>query len=178
MKYQNPMEPTDSTEFISQTAQFTLVEQMENMAASNADMLNGHMSATAASLIGKTVQWNTALGDETDAPGVGTVQGVRITTDGPVLIVDGWDVPLARVTAFGDAPPPEDQQTPPTDGTDTEETGDTAGAPDASDQTDATDGSNDTEVPGPEDVVQTILDELETINPPVIPTDLTAPAAS
>jgi flagellar basal-body rod modification protein FlgD len=150
MKYQNPMEPTDSTEFISQTAQFTLVEQMENMAKSNADMLSGQLSATAASLIGKDVQWNVAAGDETDSPGEGTVQGVRVTADGPVLIVDGWEVPLQRVTAFGDAPDPE---APPTDGT--EGTGEidgtdgTSGAgetdPDAVTETEPTDGSGDAE---------------------------------
>lgn len=34
MKYQDPLEPTSNTEFISQYAQFSQVEQMQNMAAS------------------------------------------------------------------------------------------------------------------------------------------------
>src|SRR4051794_31329827 len=94
MKYQNPMEPASSTDFIAQTAQFTMVEQMENMAKSNADMLSGQLSSTAASLVGKTVQWDPSLSDEEGGPGHGMVQGVRVTVDGPVLIVDGWEVPL------------------------------------------------------------------------------------
>ena len=107
MKYQNPMEPTDSSDFIGQSAQFTLVEQMENMAKANEGMLTGQLNATAASMVGKTVQWDAGLSDDPDSPGTGVVQGVRVTADGPVLIVDGWDVPLARVTAFGEVPPEE-----------------------------------------------------------------------
>lgn len=34
MKYQDPLEPTSNTEYISQYAQFTQVEQMQNMSAS------------------------------------------------------------------------------------------------------------------------------------------------
>ena len=104
MKYQNPMEPTDSSQFITQSAQFTLVEQMENMAKASENMLAGQRAATAASLVGKAVQWDASLSDDPSSPGHGIVQGVRVTADGPVLIVDGWDVPLARVTAFGEVP--------------------------------------------------------------------------
>lgn len=115
MKYQNPMEPTDSSSFITQSAQFTLVEQMENVAKANEAMLSGQLSSTAASLVGKTVQWDPALSDDPESPGSGLVQGVRVTADGPVLIVDGWDVPLGRVTAFGEVPPegPGSTVTPP-----------------------------------------------------------------
>ena len=107
MKYQNPMEPTDSSQFITQSAQFTLVEQMENMSKASENMLAGQRNATAASMVGKTVQWDAGLSDDPESPGTGMVQGVRVTADGPVLIVDGWDVPLARVTAFGTVPPEE-----------------------------------------------------------------------
>jgi len=33
LKYQNPMEPVDSSQFMAQTAQFTMVEKLEAMAA-------------------------------------------------------------------------------------------------------------------------------------------------
>ena len=119
MKYQNPMEPASSTDFIAQTAQFTLVEQMEKMSTANEDMLAGQRSATAASMIGKQVQWDPSLLDQPDSPGQGIVQGVRVTADGPLLIVDGWEVPLTRVKAFGDMPadaPGSTVTPPPTDG--------------------------------------------------------------
>ncbi|MDE5748719.1 MAG: flagellar hook capping protein, partial [Acetatifactor sp.] len=34
MKYQDPLEPTSNTEFVSQYAQFSQVEQLQNMAGS------------------------------------------------------------------------------------------------------------------------------------------------
>ncbi|WP_051233681.1 flagellar hook capping FlgD N-terminal domain-containing protein [Butyrivibrio sp. NC3005] len=49
MKYQDPLEPTSNTEYISQYAQFTQVEQMQNMADAMA-------LSRAADLVGKTVQ--------------------------------------------------------------------------------------------------------------------------
>lgn len=52
MKYQDPLEPTSNTEYISQYATFTEVEQMQNMAES--------MTLSRASdLVGKTVVVNT-----------------------------------------------------------------------------------------------------------------------
>lgn len=48
MKYQDPLEPTSNTEYISQYAQFSQVEQMQNMAGSM-DL------SRASSLVGKEV---------------------------------------------------------------------------------------------------------------------------
>ncbi len=48
MQYQDPLQPTSNTEYISQYAQFSQVEQIQNMAAST-DL------ARASSLVGETV---------------------------------------------------------------------------------------------------------------------------
>ena len=48
MKYQDPMEPTSNTEYISQYATFTQVEQLNNMA-------NSMSLSRASELVGKTV---------------------------------------------------------------------------------------------------------------------------
>lgn len=48
MKYQDPLQPTSNTEYISQYAQFSQVEQMQNMAASS-DL------ARASALVGQEV---------------------------------------------------------------------------------------------------------------------------
>lgn len=58
MKYQDPLEPTSNTEFVSQYAQFSQVEQMQNM--------SGSMDfARASSLVGKEVyiKTTTTAGD-------------------------------------------------------------------------------------------------------------------
>ena len=52
MKYQDPLQPTSNTEYISQYAQFSQVEQMNNMAASM-DLQR------ASQLVGKEVYMKT-----------------------------------------------------------------------------------------------------------------------
>ncbi len=58
MQYQDPLEPTSNTEFVSQYAQFSQVEQMQNMAASTE-------LARASSLVGEQVyiKTTTSSGD-------------------------------------------------------------------------------------------------------------------
>jgi flagellar basal-body rod modification protein FlgD len=142
MKYQNPMDPSDSTEFIAQTAQFTLVEQMEKLSTANEAMLQSQLSTSAAAMVGKHVQWKAAEGDDLDAPTEGDVQGVRITADGPILLVDGWEIALNRITAFGVAPTadpdPGSTVTPPATGTSTDTTTPTDSTTETTDPTDTT----------------------------------------
>lgn len=58
LRNQNPLEPMDNKDFVTQMAQFTSLEQMTNMATSLQDFL-GSMNATmrlqAASVVGKYV---------------------------------------------------------------------------------------------------------------------------
>ncbi|MCR4691100.1 MAG: flagellar hook capping protein [Lachnospiraceae bacterium] len=49
MKFQDPLEPTSNTEYVAQYAQFSEVEQMQNM-SQNMDL------SRASSLVGKTVE--------------------------------------------------------------------------------------------------------------------------
>ena len=64
MKYQDPLEPTSNTEYISQYATFSELEQMQNMSASLE-------LARASSLVGQTV-----LAEVTDSEGrTRTIQG-------------------------------------------------------------------------------------------------------
>lgn len=65
MKYQDPLEPTSNTEFVSQYAQFSSLEQMQNMSATLE-------LSRASTLVGQTVSVNT-----TDSTGKSTtIQGV------------------------------------------------------------------------------------------------------
>lgn len=56
MQYQDPLEPTSNTEYISQYAQFSQVEQMQNMAATSE-------LARATSLVGQEVYIKTTTSD-------------------------------------------------------------------------------------------------------------------
>ena len=65
MKYQDPLEPTSNTEYISQYATFSQVEQMQNMAATME-------LSRASSMVGKLVEVST-----TDSNGeTKTIQGM------------------------------------------------------------------------------------------------------
>lgn len=93
LRYQDPMNPTDSAQFLSQTAQFTALEKMEDVAAKTAQMVNTQMAFGASSLIGRSVSYIDADG----ATATGTVQGVNFGVDGPKLDVNGEPVALADV---------------------------------------------------------------------------------
>lgn len=93
LRYQDPMNPTDSSQFLSQTAQFTALEKMEDVAAQTAQMVNTQMAFGASSLIGRSVSYIDADG----ATVTGTVQGVNFGVYGPKLDVNGEPVALADV---------------------------------------------------------------------------------
>ncbi len=56
MQYQDPLQPTSNTEFVAQYAQFSQVEQMQNMASSSE-------FARASALVGKEVYVRTTTSD-------------------------------------------------------------------------------------------------------------------
>ena len=93
MKYQDPMNPTDSSQFLAQSAQFTALEKMQAVADQTAQLVTSQMAFGASSLVGRTVAWTGADG----VPHSGTVDGVQFGTEGPQLSVAGSVVPLAQV---------------------------------------------------------------------------------
>ncbi len=94
MRYQDPNSPASTTEFMSQTATFTQVEKLEEIAAQNASLVALQRSLSAGALVGHTVSYT----DEGGATVTGTVGSVRISGDEPSAVVDGVDVPLGRLT--------------------------------------------------------------------------------
>ena len=94
MRYQDPNSPTSTTEFMSQTATFTQVEKLEQIAAQNASMVALQRSLGAGALVGQTVSYT----DEKGATVTGTVGSVRISGEEPSAVVDGVDVPMGRLT--------------------------------------------------------------------------------
>lgn len=84
MKYQDPMNPTDSAQYLSQMAQFTTVEKLETMVSNTADLLTTGQMQSALGMIGNTVEY----GVGTNA-GTGTVTGVTVVDGVPQLLVNG-----------------------------------------------------------------------------------------
>ena len=81
LKFQNPMEPVDSSQFMAQTAQFTMVEKLQAMAAQTDALVAGEASQRAAGLLGRQVTYV----DDNGATQTGVVTGTKFGTDGPVL---------------------------------------------------------------------------------------------
>jgi flagellar basal-body rod modification protein FlgD len=97
MKYQDPLEPTSNTEYISQYAQFTQVEQMQNL--SNTVALN-----RAADMVGKTVQITQVDEEtgETKSIVEGKVDFVTYESGTSYVSVNGNKYKLDDVTAVVD----------------------------------------------------------------------------
>lgn len=99
LKYQDPMNPTDSTQFLSQNAQFTSLQKMEQLTASMGQLVTAQMTFGAAGLIGQQVTYS----DATGAVASGTATGVTFSASGPSLTVDGVTVPVSMVISAGNA---------------------------------------------------------------------------
>jgi flagellar basal-body rod modification protein FlgD len=93
LKYQNPMDPTNSADFMNQIAELSQVEQLQTVSSSSE-------ISEAAGLIGQTVTGNDTSGDEI----TGEVTGVTNGTSGPTLDINGDSVDLSAVEQIGAAP--------------------------------------------------------------------------
>jgi len=88
LQNQDPLKPMDDTAFVAQMAQFSSLEQMQNMNSST-------LATQANGMIGKTVTWT----DTDNAVQTGKVTAVKFTTGNPpALLVGTVSVPVASVT--------------------------------------------------------------------------------
>ncbi len=85
LRSQNPLNPSTDQDYIAQMAQFSMVEQVSNMAAGNEKLLKTLKIDQAFSLIGKTVSYSKP--DGTSAEGV--VEKVTVADSLPTLTVGG-----------------------------------------------------------------------------------------
>ena len=107
LRYQDPMNPADSGEFLAQSAQFNALEKMQDVADRTTMLLGVQLAFGASSLVGRHVSYTLADG----TTGQGQVIGVDFAPEGPVLDVDGVDVPVAQgqtVSNSAIAPAPAD----------------------------------------------------------------------
>ena len=60
MKYQNPMEPASSTDFIAQTAQFTTVSTLQQIEKDQQAIQHTNQLLAASGMVGRGVTYSTA----------------------------------------------------------------------------------------------------------------------
>jgi flagellar basal-body rod modification protein FlgD len=87
LQNQNPMSPnsSDPTQYVTELAQFTSLEQQTNTAQSTAQSAQANQATQALALLGHTVSYIDPSGNS----GTGVVQKVDFTSSGPTLTVNG-----------------------------------------------------------------------------------------
>jgi flagellar basal-body rod modification protein FlgD len=94
LQNQDPTSPMENTEFISQMAQFSSLEQMTNMSTAFTKMSSFLNSSEAASTLGKTVELN--IGDTTTS---GIVEGAT-RGENPQVLVNGMYYNMDKISAI------------------------------------------------------------------------------
>jgi len=102
VKNQDPMQPQGSAEYVAQLAQFSSLEQMQNLNDNIVGLAllqqnNALMSqlTQSSALIGQNVEWTDP---QTGVVHTGQVTSVKLQDGLALLEIDGQDVPLGNVT--------------------------------------------------------------------------------
>jgi len=100
LKYQDPSKPVDASEMISQSAQLSVVDKLDQISTALVESGTTNRLALGASIIGKSV---TFVGPD-EIRVTQTVTAVRFVGADMVLRAGTWDVPLGSVVSFEAAP--------------------------------------------------------------------------
>ena len=95
MEYQDPMNPTDSSQMLTQNATFTEVQAIQEMQSEMGMVLSSQLAFGSASMIGKNVSWVDANGTVRS----GAVDSVDFSPSGPVVNVGDQQVALNSVAS-------------------------------------------------------------------------------
>lgn len=97
LRYQDPSSPVDSSQFMAQTAQFTQVEKLEQMAKDSTAALSLQQGLAASSLVGKRVAWVDTDGKVHEGTAVSATFGGSLGAE-PSVKVGDQQVPLSQIT--------------------------------------------------------------------------------
>src|SRR3990167_1311901 len=96
LQNQNPLDPTDNTEFMSQLAQFSTLEQEQQQTEYLSDIssigsasLQLDQISLASTFIGKTIKYSDGSSSSETLSGV--VEGVKLEEDGTVSFIIGGE---------------------------------------------------------------------------------------
>lgn len=103
LRHQDPINPVDDKEFIAQLAQFSSLEQMQNLSSSINMMMESQQRLTALSqataMIGKEVEIYSHEGESL----YGKVTGVQFHNGWPEVIVEGKTYDFTEIVSIFEA---------------------------------------------------------------------------
>jgi flagellar basal-body rod modification protein FlgD len=85
LKNQDPLSPSDPTQYLSELASFSTLQQETNIAGSTSTAAAATSAGSALALIGHTIDYT----DVNGATQTGIVQKVNFSSTGPTLTVNG-----------------------------------------------------------------------------------------
>lgn len=97
LKYQDPMKPTDSSEFIASTAQFTMVEKLDELTQQGATQNSINQVSTASALVGKEI---TVTGSD-GSPQSAVVQRTQLIGGEIMVVTELGTVSLNQIVGIG-----------------------------------------------------------------------------
>lgn len=109
LQHQDPTDPVNDKEFIAQLAQFSTLEQMQNMTKVMEDLLDSQLQTqlmTYTTFIGKEVKWHeiTDKLDEKGFPiineGQGVITEIKFKGDLPIFVLeDGKEITAGNISS-------------------------------------------------------------------------------
>jgi len=127
LRFQDPSSPMDTNQMMAQTTQLASMEQLTALNTTSQESFALSMRNNAANLVGKTVSYTDADGNEAH----GLVTSVKYEGAVPTVLVNGIAIPLDAVasvtTGTPDAPAPTDPDADAGEPGSTPAGGDTAG---------------------------------------------------
>ena len=94
LKNQNPLEPMDNKQFISQMAQFSSLEQMNNLNSTMGNFVKFQKISQAGSLVGKKVK---VLDSVTGQNVTGVIEKANVTGEQTTVTINGQQYPLVNI---------------------------------------------------------------------------------
>ncbi|MGC8832576.1 MAG: flagellar hook assembly protein FlgD [Armatimonadota bacterium] len=96
LRYQDPLQPMTSPEFLAQTAQFQTLQRLQDVGKQLADLANYVRILMASSLIGKTVQISPQDGETKSV----AVSGIRVSPAGIFVVSGNAEFPIDTIKAI------------------------------------------------------------------------------
>ncbi len=99
VRYQDPLEPMNNNEAMAQTAQFTMVEQLTQVAEQQRELLAFQQATLAAGMLGRSA---TGIDEISGSIISGVVSSVEFNQGDPQLVIDGQRIAVDSIVSTSD----------------------------------------------------------------------------